>query len=711
MIATLFSTGQLNAPLGLAVALAVGFCFGLCLEKAGLGSSRRLSGLFLLTDMTLAKVLLSALVTAALGLVAAQRSGLIGLDAFSLISTTLAPQALGGAIFGLGFALAGWCPGTAAVGLGSGRMDALVFLAGVVLGSIVYGEAFPWLAPLASVGGQGVTFLNQTLNATTDQVVLGLTGAAVFAFWVCEVVERGPAIARPGVGRLFLAGFSALLCLGSLVALNLPRVSIPGGQHISGASNIASNNTSGQANGRTTGQNSEQTTGGQNALGVSPEARILADAEAGKGRLEPVELARRLMARDPGLTLVDLRPKAEFDAFHLAGASNISMSQLPEVMADKRGQGLIVLCAAGTTRPAQARDALARLGFDNVVILGGGLQEFFEQVLKPASLRDELFSAEAAAKIQTARQFFLPAELSRPQAPGLLTPPGPLPGLADATWLAQSLNKPGLKVVDLRPAAQYDSGHIPDSLSLVPDNLRGNVGGLPSQLLPGSLLARHLGLMGITPRDLVVLITGRAPQDATLAAMALERLGHSRYVLLKGGMAAWTASSLSTDKALPKVTATRYPAPETADDAPDAFTVNGLEVLTAMTDGKTVIIDASPADAYSGDLPGDGRSGHIPGSVNRPFTEDQAAGPADTVTVRPLDELAKAYAAIIPGKDRPVIVLSRTGRDASQTWWILSRLLGYTNVKYYGAGWAEWASHPEWPAVASPPPAKQDKKS
>jgi thiosulfate/3-mercaptopyruvate sulfurtransferase len=41
-------------------------------------------------------------------------------------------------------------------------------------------------------------------------------------------------------------------------------------------------------------------------------------------------------------------------------------------------------------------------------------------------------------------------------------------------------------------------------------------------------------------------------------------------------------------------------------------------------------------------------------------------------------------------------------RVASQTWWVLTRLLGYTNVKYYDAGWTEWSTKPDWPVVVSP---------
>jgi len=119
-----------------------------------------------------------------------------------------------------------------------------------------------------------------------------------------------------------------------------------------------------------------------------------------------------------------------------------------------------------------------------------------------------------------------------------------------------------------------------------------------------------------------------------------------------------------------------------------------------------VILDVRPQDYFSGAKSDEARAGHIPGAVNRPFTEDHAKGPGETIVLKPQDELEKAYAAIIPSRDHPVIVHCRTGHQASQTWWVLARLLGYTNVKWYDAGWTEWAARPEWPVLATPPPVQ-----
>ena len=74
--------------------------------------------------------------------------------------------------------------------------------------------------------------------------------------------------------------------------------------------------------------------------------------------------------------LVDIRPAEEYAAFHIRGAVNISMSDLPAALAGNRNQGIIVLYSNGMTHPAQARDALARMGYANVYILTDGLEGF-----------------------------------------------------------------------------------------------------------------------------------------------------------------------------------------------------------------------------------------------------------------------------------------------------------------------------------------------
>jgi len=93
---------------------------------------------------------------------------------------------------------------------------------------------------------------------------------------------------------------------------------------------------------------------------------------------------------------------------------NIPMADLPEVLSGSKNKGIIVLYSNGMTHPAQARDALFRLGFTNVYMLTDGLVGFVDRILKPASLRAEPLSAEQTARINSWRQYFTGAEKPQP---------------------------------------------------------------------------------------------------------------------------------------------------------------------------------------------------------------------------------------------------------------------------------------------------------
>ena len=118
-------------------------------------------------------------------------------------------------------------------------------------------------------------------------------------------------------------------------------------------------------------------------------------------------------------------------------------------------------------------------------------------------------------------------------------------------------------------------------------------------------------------------------------------------------------------------------------------------VLSESTRG-TIILDVRPADYFTGAKQDEARGGHIPDAVNRDFALDLAAA-GSGASLKSRDELAAAYAQLIPARDHPVIVHCRTGHQASQTYFLLAHVLGYTHVRWYDAGWTEWAARPELP--------------
>jgi uncharacterized membrane protein YedE/YeeE len=124
----------------LLTAAAIGVGFGFLLERAGFGSARKLTAVFYLTDMAVVKVMFTAIVTAMVGVYVLAAAGWLDLDEIYLVPTNYAAQFVGGLVFGAGFIVGGYCPGTAVAAGATGRIDGMVFILGIVAGIGVYAE-------------------------------------------------------------------------------------------------------------------------------------------------------------------------------------------------------------------------------------------------------------------------------------------------------------------------------------------------------------------------------------------------------------------------------------------------------------------------------------------------------------------------------------------------------------------------------------------
>jgi uncharacterized membrane protein YedE/YeeE len=187
--ATFFSDGRLDTVAAFALAGVIGVSFGFWLERAGFGSSRRLAGVFYGRDFAVIQVMFSAIVTALVGLRLLVLIGAVDEALIHHMETFLGPQTVGGLIFGVGFVMGGWCPGTALVGLAAGKGDALVFLGGAGVGSLVYAWFWPSLAHFSTVGACGVCSLPETFGLTPGVTTLLVVGVAIFAFVVVEALN------------------------------------------------------------------------------------------------------------------------------------------------------------------------------------------------------------------------------------------------------------------------------------------------------------------------------------------------------------------------------------------------------------------------------------------------------------------------------------------------------------------------------------------
>lgn len=190
----LYAQDLLQQPIGLMLALLVGAGFGFWLERAGFGSSRKLTAIFYLRDFAVLKVMFAAMATAALGLHGLAAFGLVDLQALFVPESVLWPQAIGGLVFGAGFVAGGWCPGTAAVGLASGKLDALVFLVGAGAGSLVFATMQPSLGDFLQAGTCATASLPEQIGVSGLTGALALAAVALAAFvgatWIEHHIAR-----------------------------------------------------------------------------------------------------------------------------------------------------------------------------------------------------------------------------------------------------------------------------------------------------------------------------------------------------------------------------------------------------------------------------------------------------------------------------------------------------------------------------------------
>lgn len=190
MSAPFFAFGWFGDSLSLVVAFGTGVGFGFFLERAGFGSARKLMGQFYLTDLSVFKVMFTAIVTAMLGLFYLGRAGLLDLSLVYVTPTYLLPQIAGGLVLGVGFVIGGYCPGTACVAVSTGKLDAVVFLAGVVFGIFLFGEAFPLVKGFYGATPMGPVTLPELLGVPYGLIVFLVALMAVGGFAGATWVEK-----------------------------------------------------------------------------------------------------------------------------------------------------------------------------------------------------------------------------------------------------------------------------------------------------------------------------------------------------------------------------------------------------------------------------------------------------------------------------------------------------------------------------------------
>lgn len=184
----------MNFPLesvGMPAVLAVGFFFGYFLEVSGLGSPRKLTAQFTLRDWSVFKVMFTAIIVAAVGLWLLGLAGWLDFAAVKIQTPFFWAMALGGGLLGAGMSIGGYCPGTAVVGLFTGRLDAVLFMLGMLVGTTVFAANFDtlqWFYQAAE--GPARLTLSDLTGLPTWLILLLLAGLAFAGFRLGAWFER-----------------------------------------------------------------------------------------------------------------------------------------------------------------------------------------------------------------------------------------------------------------------------------------------------------------------------------------------------------------------------------------------------------------------------------------------------------------------------------------------------------------------------------------
>jgi rhodanese-related sulfurtransferase len=342
----------------------IGFAFGYTLEMAGFGDSTKLAGQFYFRELTVLKVMFTAIAVAMVLTFGAVGLGVLDFGQVWVNPTYLASGVVGGLIMGVGFIIGGFCPTTSLASASTGKIDGMFFMLGGFVGAFLFGETQilfdDWYT---NAGYYGRLTLDQVFGVPAGVIVLGVICMALAMFWGAEQLERiigkkdfsrEPGLRKVGAVVL-LFGAVAVVAIGSpSLDERYQKLSF---------------------------KRSETIAQGEAAPLIVPHT-YTADQMLQK-RLAfttPAEAfkARYNQAMNP--VYLDVRSESDFNLYHIANAQNVPLERLPEAIPDLLAEPptntVFITISNDETAAIQAWKTLVASGVQNVYILEGGVNNW-----------------------------------------------------------------------------------------------------------------------------------------------------------------------------------------------------------------------------------------------------------------------------------------------------------------------------------------------
>jgi thiosulfate/3-mercaptopyruvate sulfurtransferase len=263
--------------------------------------------------------------------------------------------------------------------------------------------------------------------------------------------------------------------------------------------------------------------------------------------------------------------------------------------------------------------------------------------------------------------------------------------LVDADWVEAHLADPKVRLIEVDvDTKSYDQGHIPGAVGF---NWQRE---LQDQVVRAPLAKEHLedllSRAGVSNDTTVVLYGDNNNWFAAWALWILKYYGHEDVRLLDGGRVKWLADKRELTTEIPSYPRTTYQAQEPVE----AIRAYRDQILSTLGREGFALVDVRSPGEYSGELlapanlPQEGaqRGGHIPGAANIPW----ALAVREDGTFKSAEELRALYESKGITPDKNIVAYCRIGERSSHSWFVLSYLLGYENVRNYDGSWTEWGS-------------------